>query len=117
MADLRNYTPHRDMAFYPPDGEPVPLPPSGNARAARTSQAATPLAALGGVPVNVVSFGEVTGLPDQEEDVYLVVSMLVAQLLPDRVDLLFPDELVRDADGSIIGFRSLARLSACGARR
>lgn len=106
-----NYTPHRTMAYYPPKGEPIPLPPVGLARAARSATPAAPIDAWGGVPVNEVEFGQVTGLPDPENGVRLVVSMLVAQLLPDRTDLVFPDELVRDAQGNIIGFRSVAKFS------
>jgi hypothetical protein len=41
--------------------------------------------------------------------VWLIVSALVAQAHPERSDLLFPDELVRDSAGKVIGCRRLAQ--------
>lgn len=110
MNQLLNYTPHRHLSFYSEDGVVV-LPPQGNARAAVHRSLSGSVDAFGGVPLYDVGYGAVDDLPDPREGVFLVVSMLVAQLLPERRDLVFPDDLVRDADGSILGFRSLGRVS------
>jgi hypothetical protein len=43
--------------------------------------------------------------------VYYIVSRIVAEALPERTDLLFPDGIIRDADGTPIGCTGLASLS------
>lgn len=48
-------------------------------------------------------FGEVTGLPDYEEGVYLLVSAMVREALPLLSDLVSPGQLLRDDDGNVIG--------------
>ena len=53
-------------------------------------------------------FGEVTGLPDYEEGVYLLVSAMVREALPLRKDLVSPGQLLRDDNGNVIGCLSLS---------
>ena len=48
-------------------------------------------------------YGEVTGLPPEEEGVVLVVSGLVRAALPEREDLASPGGLVRDEKGRVVG--------------
>lgn len=48
-------------------------------------------------------FGEVTGLPDYEEDTYLLVSTMVREALPLRSDLVSPGQLLRNDKGEVIG--------------
>lgn len=48
-------------------------------------------------------FGEVTGLPEYSEGVYLLVSAMVREALPLRSDLVSPGQLLRDDDGNVIG--------------
>lgn len=48
-------------------------------------------------------FGEVTGLPDYEEGVYLLVSTMVREALPLRSDLVSPGQLLRNDKGEVIG--------------
>ena len=64
---------------------------------------------LDGVPTSRTEFGDPTGLPDFAEGVYYVVSQLVKSAKTDRSDLLVPAEVARDANGQIIGCRSLGR--------
>lgn len=52
-------------------------------------------------------FGEVTGLPDYEEGVYLLVSTMVREALPLRSDLVSPGQLLRNDDGNVIGCLNL----------
>ncbi len=60
-----------------------------------------------GTPVSQNEFGEPEGLPDYKPGVYYIVSQVVKNALYERVDLLVPAELVRDAKGNIIGCKSL----------
>lgn len=48
-------------------------------------------------------FGEITGLPDYEEGVYLLVSAMVREALPLRSDLVSPGQLLRDDNGNVVG--------------
>lgn len=61
------------------------------------------------IPTTRTVFGRPVGLPEPKTDVWLIVSQLVKSALPDRTDLLVPTDIVRDANGSIIGCRSLGR--------
>lgn len=84
---IKNYTPH------PINVTEGPL---------RGSYPSEGLARVDGLPL-----GEVVGLPAPVRGVRYVVSILVAERLPDRDDLLVPGEQVRDAAGRIVGCRSL----------
>lgn len=59
-----------------------------------------------GVPVTQTEFGAPEGLPQAEEGTFFIVSQLVKSALPARNDLLVPADVVRDANGAIIGCRS-----------
>ena len=48
-------------------------------------------------------FGEVTGLPEYSEGVYLLVSAMVREALPLRKDLVSPGQLLRNDKGEVIG--------------
>ena len=48
-------------------------------------------------------FGEVTGLPEYSEGVYLLVSAMVREALPLRKDLVSPGQLLRNDEGQVIG--------------
>lgn len=63
------------------------------------------------VPINEVFFTRnVQDLPPFRSDTILIVSRMVAQAYPERTDMVFPDEVLRDADGNIIACRSFARV-------
>jgi hypothetical protein len=51
--------------------------------------------------------GPVTGVPDPQEGVQYIVSILVGEALPARRDLVIPGKQIRDTDGRIIGCRCL----------
>ncbi|MET7426943.1 hypothetical protein [Dactylosporangium sp. NPDC005555] len=57
---------------------------------------------------------QVVGLPPRRAGVWLVVARAVAEALPDRDDLLYPHDTVRDAAGVVVGCRSLARPVGAG---
>ncbi len=62
------------------------------------------------VRTNVVTPGDVMNLPEPQPGVVLIVSRITAEAAPDRGDLYFPDELVRDAKGQTTGCKALGRL-------
>lgn len=102
-----NLTPHA-VTVLREGAEPIEYPPSG--AVARCATQRQVVGSLNGIPINRTEFGEVSGLPDPAPGVYYIVSTLVAQALPDRDDLLVPDDTVRDEAGRIIGCRAFARV-------
>ena len=62
---------------------------------------------VAGFPTSFTEYGEVEGLPSGIEGVYLIVSQMLKSACPDRTDLLYPAELVRDEKGNITGCKSL----------
>jgi hypothetical protein len=110
MATLMNLTPHEVVLVR---GETrLVVPPSGTvARVASDRRVAATIEVDGlRVPINEVVFGQVENLPDPAEGVFYVVSALVARALPERQDLLVPDDTLRDERGQIVGARALARV-------
>lgn len=56
------------------------------------------------------SLREIIGLPDPEPGVVCIVSKAVADAAPrHRGDLVSPGELIRDADGNVVGCDGLTR--------
>ena len=109
---LVNLTPH-SLTIYSGDTVIVDQAPDGPmARCAETRTLADPITVDGHeIPVSVVGFGEVTGLPDPQPGVIYVVSRATAEAAPpDRDDVMYPDGQVRDESGRIIGCRGLARV-------
>jgi hypothetical protein len=64
---------------------------------------------LNGVPVLEVEFGEVSGLPEPTPGVVYIVSQIVRSACPDRKDVVFPGELVRDENGQPVGCQGFRR--------
>lgn len=56
-----------------------------------------------GIDLYRTVFGEVTGLPEYSEGVYLLVSAMVREALPLRSDLVSPGQLLRNDKGEVIG--------------
>ena len=48
-------------------------------------------------------------LPDPRPGTVYVTSRVVAEHFPERTDLVWPDDLIRDADGQVVAARRLAR--------
>lgn len=63
----------------------------------------------GDIPLYKSELGQVEGLPEQKEGVYLIVSTLIRTSFPARKDLLSPGELIRDAKGQPTGCRGFDR--------
>jgi hypothetical protein len=77
----------------------------------RTATAREALFVVDGVPVDRVIYGGIVDLPPEEPGVFLIVSLMVAQAVPERKDLLVPGEVMRDASGAIVACKGLSRPS------
>ena len=54
------------------------------------------------IPLSISKFSDtITGLPEEEPGVFLIVSRMVAEALPSRNDLLVVNETTRDQEGKI----------------
>lgn len=104
-----NLTPHT-VSIVGDDGQ-VDLPPDGPP--ARCAEVVHDLGrrptTAGHVQFVEVSYGPVTGLPEPSPGTVYLVSQVVVAALPERVDLAFPSDLVRDGEGRVVGCRALAR--------
>ena len=62
------------------------------------------------IPLTTTVFGQVEGLPEPEAGTVYVVSSLVAGRVPDRQDVMIPNESIRDDKGRIVGCLSLGKI-------
>ena len=111
MATIRNYTPHAVTVFpeytdrdWNPPAARHTYPSEGVARCAAETRL---VGQIGGIPITQTVMGQIEGLPDFEDGVILIVSRIVADA-SDRCDLVYPNELIRDAVGRVLGCKSLA---------
>lgn len=105
---LKNLTPH-PIILMGEDGTSLTILPWGPvARCAETTEEAG-VVDLGTLPIRRVrnTFGAVSGLPDPAPHTLYLVSSLVGEAAR-RADVVAPSDLVRDADGRVIGARALA---------
>src|SRR5690242_24066 len=106
MVRILNYMPHTlNIEFE--SGERLAIESSGVARCAVKNVV---VGSVGGVPVVSAEFGDIVGLPEPQDGVVYVVSMLVAQRA-GRADVLSPDSgptAIRE-NGQVIAVRNLTR--------
>ena len=103
---IKNCTQHNvDIVV---DDTTITIPPCGIVP--RCSQIENAVGRIEGIPVTVQVFGDVVDLPEQEADVFLIVSRLVASACPAREDLLIPGPLLRDEAGKVVGCKGLSKL-------
>ena len=78
------------------------IPPSGILP--RVSMSNSPAGEIDGIPVESVIYGKIEGLPEYQDDVYYIVSGLVAAAAAKvgRTDCLAPGALVRDKNNPAI---------------
>lgn len=120
MTALINLTPHPVHLLPIGAGKPRVFPPrpreeGGPARVAEQTAPAGSLRVAFDPQFSIVavSYGEVTGLPapDPLGGTAYVVSRMVAEACPDRGDLYFPMDVVRDEQGQILHACSLGRVA------
>lgn len=130
MTDLVNLTPHPirvyssdtpDVVSELGDGLLCVIEPSGQvARVAETDLGTAEHLAFEtytygevSIPVELIVFTTVHGLPAPRDGVHLIVPLLTAIAVqteaPGRKDLLVPFAQVRNSEGTVVGCRMLAR--------
>jgi hypothetical protein len=109
---LMNLTPHA-LTLRAADGSDTTLPPSGTVARVAASSTATGQT-VGGLPVQVTTFGQVTDLPDPQDGAVYLVSALVLSALAGsgRQDVFAPatgprDGAVRNDAGHIVAVTRL----------
>ena len=106
IMEILNCTPH-SLVFVDDAGKVIrTVEPSGILP--RVSSTVTVVGDIDGIPDEVTTYGQVVDLPEKREGVIMVVSAMVAARLPDRDDIRIPGRQVRDAQGHIIGCKSLS---------
>ncbi|MBW2081556.1 MAG: hypothetical protein JRI39_00380 [Deltaproteobacteria bacterium] len=107
---LLNLTPHM-VTLITPEGH-LSIPPSNSVARIELRAENEGYLTIRGAAIPLVSTRpeKITGLPDPKPNTFYIVSRTIAEALPERRDLLVPDELVRDSRQRIVGARRLARL-------
>jgi hypothetical protein len=118
IANLVNLTPHEVTIVGEDGGVLLRIPPSG--LIARVREEQTPAGEVtvlpggpltGGVEVPLIrrTWGPIEGLPEPQFRTLFITSSLVAQAAwaMGRRDVVAPGELVRDAEGRVIGCKNL----------
>jgi hypothetical protein len=108
VALIYNLTPHPVQILDENNQVLATYPASGMVM--RLKEDVTPVGSVDNIPLVEKSFsGEVAGgdMPPAGEDVYYIVSLVVAQAVK-RSDFIVPDDLVRDESGRVIGARRFA---------
>ena len=107
---LINCTPH-DINIMDSDNNIILTVPSSNTLI-RVSQTTTDAGSLSidgiDIPITDNTFGDVVGLPPQQDDTILIVSAMVVNACKTRTDLALVNQAVRDEKGRIIGCKSLS---------
>lgn len=104
MKKIVNLTPH-NLTIHNGEGESTTIAPSGIV--ARVAATKSQTGCIDGIPMFKTSFGEIQDLPETQEGVIYITSLLVAQAAK-RADVFSPGELLRDEAGQPIGCLGLA---------
>ena len=107
MAKLVNLTPHSINVLDKNNQEIMAIPSTGIARCTVVKEN---IGSVNNIPINASKFGEVEGLPEAQQDTIYIVSLLVAQAVANRKDILIVDDTVRDEQGRIIGCRAFGKV-------
>lgn len=102
-----NCTPH-DVVVIRTSGESITF--SRSETPARCSVERVQVGEIEGIPLFRSEFGAVENLPEPQPGMRFIVSRVVAEALPQRRDLLIPDDTVRDGEGRIVGCRGFAQI-------
>jgi hypothetical protein len=104
-----NLCPHAIVILGDTGGVVRTIPPSGVVARCAEQTIYLPPIEPDDIPVCLREYGDVTGLPTEgsDEPGYYIVSNMVRQALPKRLDLASPGDTVRDQEGQIIGVKNL----------
>jgi len=104
-----NYTPHQINLLDVADG-PIATYESecGMENLPRVEQSVEKVDTIDGINITRNTYGNVENLPEKVEGTMLIVSMMTMTAATDRDDLCYPNELVRNEKGHIIGCKSFA---------
>lgn len=92
------------------DPQPLLVYPAPNEPALVTSFVQETAGMADGIPVYRWAPSEITGLPRPNPDKVYIVSKMLAQVCPERKDLIFPGTLVYDADDHVVGCIDFSRV-------
>lgn len=120
VMTLRNLTPHKIAVFNREEKKEFTIEPEGvvprvKMVKSRSEDFGTNHVNLSGhqhrIEVDdVFASSEVENLPQEEGNVFLIISRTVAEAVPERNDLIIPNDTVRDENGRIVGCKSFARI-------
>lgn len=103
-----NLTPHEVNFVSADDKKILDVPASG--MIARVCVQTSVVGTFNGIPVTQNLYGDVENLPEPQPGTIYIVSLPVAQRVPERDDVFLPNELVRDGSGVIKGCKSLGHI-------
>jgi hypothetical protein len=103
---ILNYTPHT-ISLLDEDGHAAEYASNG---VARCKEQKAVIGSAGGYPVYSVTYGELSGLPDVEDNTVIIVSALAAQAAKatGRNDCYIVADTVRNEAGQVVGAKGLA---------
>jgi hypothetical protein len=103
---ILNYTPHT-ISLLDGDGHTTEYTSNG---VARCKEQKTIIGSAGGYPVYSITYGELSGLPDVEDNTVIIVSALAAQAAKatGRNDCYIVADTVRNDAGQVVGAKGLA---------
>ncbi len=104
VQEIVNLTPH-EVTISMWEDNPITIPSEGVARVEEKNKHVHFLS--GGLEINQLAYGNVTGLPPCRPACLFLVSRIVMAALPERDDLVAPGDLIRDATGKILGCHNL----------
>lgn len=111
VYELINLTSHNINILDENNETLLEIEPSGNLARVKKDSEFFKTIVVEDKTIDVVknTFGEVENLPVPKEGVGYIVSRMVANERPGRKDLFYPEELVYDQDGKVIGCRKLGQ--------
>lgn len=104
MINLVNLTPHA-INIVNTDDSTTTIPVSG--KIARVDSTVVNIGSINDIPLVRTVFGNVIDLPDPVDDTIYIVSTMVLNRVPDRLDVVSPANLVRDDSGLVVGAGAL----------
>lgn len=105
-----NLTPHA-INLIGPGGEGREIPPSGVTP--RVPIRREDVGTIDGIPVRRTRLDVEAAdpVPPPRPGTVYIVARVVAEAHPDRGDMLFPDELIRDGKGRVVGCLALGTVA------